>query len=259
MVPKAPIAVEFDASTDPPGPPRPQGRRLAAGSLKPIRVSRRLKTRHEAVLHWTRGPRVLNLGCAQREYVHAEAHPYWLHGQLAERFERVVGVDIDVDAMNRLRAEGYEVVVADVEQMALGEKFETVVAGELIEHLSNPGLFLDATHRHLAPGGRLILTTPNPFAVVYLVQYWRRGTNVAWNPDHTIWLDAVLLRQLVERHGYRVVATELVSDYATRRGWKYRAFVGMASAAGALMPSRAIERLLANNVVVVAEARSMSE
>jgi hypothetical protein len=77
-----------------------------------------------------------------------------------------------------------------------------VFAGELIEHLSCAGGFLDAAHRHLEPDGRLVLTTPNAFAISNFV--YRIGGRPRLNKGHTCWYDETTLSQLLRRHGYEV-------------------------------------------------------
>jgi 2-polyprenyl-3-methyl-5-hydroxy-6-metoxy-1,4-benzoquinol methylase len=82
-----------------------------------------------------------------------------------------------------------------METHQLGETFEVIVAGDVIEHMSNPGLFLDNCRRHLEPGGQLILTTPNAkWPTVFLRP----------NPTHALWHDHYTLRHLLERHHYHV-------------------------------------------------------
>jgi 2-polyprenyl-3-methyl-5-hydroxy-6-metoxy-1,4-benzoquinol methylase len=41
--------------------------------------------------------------------------------------------------------------------------FDTIVAGEIIEHLENPTKFLRACRRVIKHDGRLLITTPNPY------------------------------------------------------------------------------------------------
>lgn len=41
------------------------------------------------------------------------------------------------------------------------EKYNIVIMTELIEHIPDPRAFLEAVKKHLAPGGKIIITTPN--------------------------------------------------------------------------------------------------
>jgi SAM-dependent methyltransferase len=53
-------------------------------------------------------------------------------------------------------------VRADLEALPLAARaFELVTSFQVIEHLVDPGPYLDAIARSLAPGGTAILTTPN--------------------------------------------------------------------------------------------------
>jgi len=157
--------------------------------------------RTDAILRHVRGPTVLDLGAVQHDAAKA-ADDDWLHGRLTERFERVVGVDILTDDVRKLNDAGYEVVVADVETMSLPIEADTVVAGELLEHVSNPGRLLDRTQEHLRPGGRLVLTTPNPWTFVRVRRLAAGDYRV--NAEHTAWHGPVTLRQLLARHGFAV-------------------------------------------------------
>lgn len=83
----------------------------------------------------------------------------------------------------------------DVETHDFGERFEVIVAGDVIEHLSNPGLFLDNCRRHLTRDGLLVITTPNAkWPTVFLRP----------NPTHTLWHDRHTLSHLLDRHGFTV-------------------------------------------------------
>ncbi|MBS3100211.1 class I SAM-dependent methyltransferase [Candidatus Pacearchaeota archaeon] len=50
----------------------------------------------------------------------------------------------------------------------LKKRFDTIIAGDIIEHLENPMGFLRFCFKHLKEGGRLILTTPNAIGIQYL-------------------------------------------------------------------------------------------
>ena len=134
--------------------------------------------------------------------------PDWMHAAVASVASEVVGVELDRKLARRARERGFAVVGADAETMDLGRVFDVVWAGEVIEHLSNAGSFLDAARNHLRTGGRLVLTTPNVFAVSNFV--YRLGGRPRMNTGHTCWYDEVTLEQLLRRHGFSVVETEYV-------------------------------------------------
>lgn len=149
------------------------------------------------------GPVVLDLGAVQHDPENADTDE-WLHAHLYDvpGVERVVGVDILESAVEKLNAAGYEFVTADVERMDLDLTADTVVVGELIEHVANPGLMLERIGEHLHPAGRVILTTPNPWAVVHLRRWLQQAPRI--NDEHVAWYGPIVLEQLLERYGFRV-------------------------------------------------------
>ena len=83
-----------------------------------------------------------------------------MHDRIREVATSIKGFDWDSKLVERATNEGWEMTLGDAQSFDLGERFDVLWAGELIEHLSNPGGFLDSALRHLAPSGRLVLTTP---------------------------------------------------------------------------------------------------
>lgn len=143
---------------------------------------------------------ILDIGCVQHDADNANDRN-WLHGHLYDGPREVLGVDILADDLAELRSRGYNVTYADAEALDLGRQFDTIVAGELIEHLSNVGAFLDGVRRHLRDDGQFLLTTPNPWAFVRFRQLVVSG-DVAVNPEHTSWFDERTIQQVFARHGF---------------------------------------------------------
>jgi len=155
------------------------------------------------ILQLCEGKAVLDCGCVGSRLEDPSGMSATSHYHLAKTASRCVGVDILGDEVERRRAAGYDVRIANVETMQLGETFEVVVAADLIEHLSNPGAFLERVREHLQPGGLLCLVTPNPFSANLALKSLA-GIQSQVNPEHTCWYDPVTLRQLLERHHFEL-------------------------------------------------------
>ncbi len=54
-------------------------------------------------------------------------------------------------------------------------RYEAITCCEGLEHFANPELFLRSAHHHLAPGGMLVVTTPNVWYPASRLQYLLRG------------------------------------------------------------------------------------
>ncbi len=155
-----------------------------------------------------RGRAVLDVGPAELVgTVNRDKMDHWLHGRMSRAATRLVGLEANAEQIAPLRALGYDLRLGDAETFSLGEKFEAIVAGELIEHLSNPGLFLDRARDHLLPAGRLLLTTPNRFSILANYRLLRTGRVPRYEKDlakHVAYFDSDALGSLLERHGFRV-------------------------------------------------------
>ncbi len=202
----------------------------------------------QAVLKLTKGPRVLHVGACNNCFPRTEEeYSGWMHHLLVSAGFSVLGTDIHRENLKRMAEAGYEVAYMDAQAIPPdGEKFDTIVAGELIEHLENPGLFLKGCRRRLAPGGRLVLTTPNPFGVMDILGYIK-NFDQAFNYQHTCWFDAQTMRQILGRCGFRIVKLDFVDDLhpetVARKASKldyrlYKTFSDVWMAGRRILPSR---------------------
>jgi SAM-dependent methyltransferase len=135
----------------------------------------------EAARHG-RGARVLDLGSG-RGYGAAE---------LAEGAAFVLGID-RVPPAARLRGGAARFALADLRALPVAAgSFDLVVSFQVLEHLEDPTLYLEAMRRALRPPGVALLTTPN-------VQM-----SFGVNPFHVHEYEAAELRALLVRHFARV-------------------------------------------------------
>ncbi len=120
---------------------------------------------------------------------------------------RVTGIDIDGGSIQTARrVNPYSNVSfrqADAAAaLAAGERYDVIIASEVLEHLADPLGFLQTLRALMRPGGVLILTTPNGYGWFELEQFlWddlRLGDRIlAWHQRWTRfiqWLKAPIKR-----------------------------------------------------------------
>ena len=156
------------------------------------------------------GKKVLDLGCVRHNIEETEKDD-WLHGIIVNEAASVIGVDYLEKEVEELNKKGFNVVCANVETMDLNDRYELIVAGDLIEHLNNFGLFLERVRSHLQPDGTFILTTPNPVNLMRFFSVLLRGKAGA-NPEHTCWFTEQVLSQLVDRYDMFIDEIDYVDD-----------------------------------------------
>jgi 2-polyprenyl-3-methyl-5-hydroxy-6-metoxy-1,4-benzoquinol methylase len=189
----------------------------------------RLVDRIPFVVDQARGKRVIHVGFADAGYREFHvAEEQWLHEHLAQVTTDLVGVDLDALGVAEAVERGYEAYAADccdVEAVrALGlAPARTVIAGEIIEHLDDPGAFLDAMRVLCAADGELVITTPNACGWVNPAALLA-GYEVN-HPDHIAMYTWRTLSEMLRRHGWEVVETATFVPTvkpAEGTGWKLR-------------------------------------
>lgn len=136
----------------------------------------------------------------------------WLHAHLDDVATSLVGIDVDEIGVHDAEAAGFEAYAADcrvpeaLEALGLAPA-QVVIAGEVIEHVDDPGAFLAGLHTLVAPGGQLVVTTPNAYGLFnVLASLAHREIN---HPDHVMMFTWCTLTNLAARHGWEPVATHV--------------------------------------------------
>ena len=125
----------------------------------------------------------------------------WVHNLLLNCSRNVYGLDLDFDIKKLNNKENYQ--KANAENFNFDIKFDIIFSGDLIEHLSNPGLFLESCSRNLKKGGKLILATPNCFNFFNITEKISKLEPTV-NKDHTCYFNKKTLKKLLEKNNWKV-------------------------------------------------------
>ncbi len=89
----------------------------------------------------------------------------------------VWAVDFAPEMVERVRGRVAHSELADVEELALGRRFERVLCIGVLEWVKSPARALGRLAQHLAPGGRLVVLAPRagPGGWMYLHQKRKQG------------------------------------------------------------------------------------
>jgi 2-polyprenyl-3-methyl-5-hydroxy-6-metoxy-1,4-benzoquinol methylase len=128
----------------------------------------------------------------------------YMLGLLAGLGWRVTGVEIaEAAAQFSRRHFGVEVFTGPLEEFRRHDdrRFDVVLAQDVLEHVSEPGVFLRSAYDCLRPGGSLIVDTPNVGGTnVGLVGAKWRG----FNPFHIYLFDRSSLTRALHHAGFTV-------------------------------------------------------
>jgi len=169
------------------------------------------------------GSRVLDVGCGTGSVSRIIANT---------RNAKIIGIEPDSCRAAAARARGLEVhgqlFTSAVLEML--EPFDVVVFADVLEHVADPGNFLQLAHRALLPNGRVIASVPN-------VAHWSVRVDLLrgrfdYQPfgirdaTHLRWFTAKTIRLLFESSGLRLVslgqtAGVTLPEYESRRPWRW--------------------------------------
>jgi hypothetical protein len=162
------------------------------------------------ILDTVAGKTLIHLGCVDSGFtMERYENNSLLHMKLANVCNELYGIDIDSDGIDYLQSKGikdihcYNVVTNGVEngcEFIREKKIDYIVVGEVLEHLSNPGSFINSISR-LAKWyqSKVIFTVPNAFALFrfrkllkgiehvhedHVCYYSPRTVEVALNREH---------------------------------------------------------------------------
>lgn len=174
--------------------------------------------RIDLVAKLVEGKKVVHFGCVDHlplveSRIKAGA---WLHGILAQRCTDVVGVDINEEGIRFMRDKGFEVYNSNVvtenpPEAIVGKKWDYIVAGEVLEHIDDPVMFLKSIRaKYGSCTERIIITVPNALSYTNF-RFGLRDIEMI-NTDHRFWFSPFTLIKVAMQAGIEVEAYDLCSD-----------------------------------------------
>jgi 2-polyprenyl-3-methyl-5-hydroxy-6-metoxy-1,4-benzoquinol methylase len=149
------------------------------------------------------GKAVLDLGCGSGE----------IDKFLIQNNNKVSGLDISKTCVQKAKKVGVNAFVCDLEteDFPFKDKFDVVLAAEIIEHFTDTDQFLKKIHKSLKSSGQLILTTPNLAALgrrILLFVNKNPHMEVSlekYSAGHTRYFIKDTLEWLLNKNGFKVV------------------------------------------------------
>lgn len=188
--------------------------------------------RVEYIKKTCRGKKVLHLGCTNYPYTQVMLDSdALLHLELEKVAATLYGFDFDQKGIDILSGLGVKNLFrADLEkldELDLNETFDVIIAGEIIEHLSNPGLFLKGIRRFMNDETILVVTTINAYCAMRFFIYGARGrggVNEPVHQDHVAYYSYKTLNLILERENLGLkefVFYDLGAEHRPFSKWYY--------------------------------------
>lgn len=178
--------------------------------------------RNEYLRDLAKGKRVLHIGCSDFPITQQRIDEgTLLHQSLADSAESIVGIDLSEEGIETLKKYGFRnVFEMDAEDLKISNKFDLILAGDVLEHLSNPGLFLQHARKLLHSNGELVIGVPSAHTLNNL-KVWFLGREEV-HTDHTFYFSPKTISSLCSR--YYLLPTKLLFTVQPPNANESRAF-----------------------------------
>lgn len=161
------------------------------------------------VLNRCKGKKVLHLGCVD-EGLTAERikSGELLQFKLIDVATEVIAVDISKKGIQLLQEHGVDNLIwGNIEQIdeikeLRGHNFDIILLTEVLEHLNNPGLFLQGVKELFDRNTIMIVTVPNGLRLTGLMRQIKGYEFV--HPDHNYWFSYMTVKTLMKKNGYKI-------------------------------------------------------
>lgn len=206
-----------------------EGERFSNGlGLKVAKKESSILNRLDYISDLCSGKSVIHLGFAD----HIPLIPQkikqnkWLHKRIMDRASKVIGVDIDQEAVDFVE-QNYQIGDLHVHDItspdtlpAITEShWDYMIMGEILEHIDNPVAFLSDIHKNYSKHiDRMIITVPNAFDLTNLLASLQNKELI--NTDHRYWFTPYTVAKVASRAGFEVEEFMFCQSYKEGSFWK---------------------------------------
>ncbi len=167
--------------------------------------------RDDWLIEACRNKRVLHIGCTDSPITTDKiANRELLHFKLSAVAKQIIGLDIDqegIETLSKLMPDHtflfHSAEKLDSCQELSEKRFDIIVAADVIEHMSNIGLFLEGATKLLEPQGKLLIATPQSFSIKRMIPMLLMGYEYV-HEDHIGYFSVATLIRLLSRYGMQI-------------------------------------------------------
>ena len=156
--------------------------------------------RDEYLADYCRNKKVLHIGACDAPFTREKlADGLLLHSKLNHSAEKVVGLDIDTDAIEYLRDNGIQDIVhLDMNDLnKIDSEPDVIIFGETIEHLENIKTGLSNIMAAMNENTHLLISTPNALSLLNVFNAFFRKEHC--HPDHVVTFTPTTLVQCLDK------------------------------------------------------------
>jgi len=202
-----------------------EGKNFSTGArFKITYPEKKLQDRISLILDIVKGKRIIDLGCTDHlEIIDSKLlSNTWLHKRVCEVASLCIGIDVNREAVEYVRSRGYQDVFSyDILEdkdliLRYNQHYDILLAGEVIEHLDNPILFLSMLRESYKDNvDYLLVTAPNAFSGWNFI-YTFKGQEVI-NTDHRYYFTFYTLAKILTLSGFKPIEFWLVNSAKPRK------------------------------------------
>jgi len=165
-----------------------------------------ISSRHAFIVDFCENKKALHIGCVDSGLLEERYNKNeLLHQKLDKVSTLLYGIDIDDEGIEFLKNKGFENLYSmDISEnnkdVGLYEiEFDVIILSEVIEHLNNPGIMLDAVKNLMTQNTQLLISVPNAFNSKNI---WNMLKGIEYvHPDHNYYFSYLTLNNMLEKNG----------------------------------------------------------